>query len=93
MQELSQKEQRVEEKLDQQIYKERMFIKYTQDQALFNYKQYELEDAHGRIQDLESQMDRLMLDDNEKANIIEVLQRENDLFKGETRVLVESLNN
>ncbi len=34
-----------------------------------------------------------MLNDNEKANLIEVLQRENDLFKGETRVLVESLNN
>ena len=34
-----------------------------------------------------------MLDDSEKANLIEVLQRENDMFKGETYVLVESLKN
>lgn len=67
LQELSAKEERINEKLESQIYTEAMFIRYTQDKAVFLFKQYELDEAIGRAQDLQAQVDRLLLTDNEKG--------------------------
>ena len=50
-----------------------MFIRYTQDKAVFHFKQYELDEAIGRANDLQAQVDRLLLNDSEKGQVIEVM--------------------
>jgi hypothetical protein len=83
LQELSEKEARINEKLESQIYTEAMFIRYTQDKAVFLFKQYELDEAISHGKELQAQVDGLLLNDSEKGQVIEVLQRETEMFRSE----------